>query len=362
MDYVIKNNRKLRTGITTGTCAAAAAKAAALLLLTDQSVGETTVETNRGAQLSVPIDHIERKGDSAEAVVVKDSGDDPDVTNGIEIIATVSLSAVKGVRIDGGRGVGRVTRPGLKIPVGRAAINPAPMAMIRRELERVCEEANFRGGLDVAISVPKGEEIARKTMNARLGIEGGLSILGTTGIVEPMSEKALVDTLKTEIDMHVHGGRKTLLVTPGNYGREFARSELGFDMEGAVKCSNFIGEVLDYARFIGLEKIVLVGHAGKLIKLAGGIMNTHSSMADCRMEIFAAHAAMFDVPGATIRAIMDSVTVDAAMNLIGDRRLLRQIWESIGRKIAFHLDCRTKGMPRVELVVFTLEEGVLIHT
>lgn len=358
MSDVIKKHRRLRTGLTTGTCAAAAAKAAALALLAGRKVRETTVETDRGDFLFVSISRILRMKNAVTCGVVKDAGDDPDVTNGIEIRATVTKSE-RGIRIDGGEGVGRTTRPGLKIPAGRAAINPAPLRMIRREAERICREAGYPGGLDIVISVPEGKEIARYTLNRRLGIVDGISILGTTGIVEPMSERALTDTLKTEIDMLVADGRKPLLVTPGNYGREFARARLRLDMETALKCANLIGEVLDYAHDLGLEKIMLIGHAGKLIKLAGGIMNTHSAKADCRMEIFAAHAAMYGVPAETVREIMDSVTVEGAMELVGDKTLLHRIWKSIGRKIGFHLEARTRGAPKVEFVVFTLEEGIL---
>ncbi len=361
MSYIVKDNSKPRTGITTGVCAAAAAKAAALALLTNRPITETTVETDQGLLLSVAVRETRIENDSVACSVVKDAGDDPDVTDGIAIVATVTKTG-KSIGIDGGEGVGRVTKPGLKIPVGQAAINPVPLRMIRREIERACRQTGYHGGLDVLISVPKGMEIAQRTMNERLGIVSGISILGTTGIVEPMSEKAIVDTLKTEIDMRLAENTTDLLVTPGNYGREFARSELEFDIAKAVKCANFIGEVLDYVHFLGLEKMTLVGHAGKLIKLAGGIMNTHSSVADCRMEIFAAHCALQGASMKMVRAIMNCVTVDAAMELIRTWEFRQQVWESIGRKIAFHLNFRTKGTPVVEFFVFTLEEGLLIHS
>ncbi len=361
MNYIVKHNRTLRTGITTGACAAGAAKAAALTLLTTRSVTETTVQTEQDVLLSMAVQETRIENDSVACSVLKDAGDDPDVTNGMEIVATVTKSD-KGIHVDGGEGVGRVTKPGLKIPVGQAAINPVPLRMIRREVESVCRQVGYRGGLDVLISVPQGREIAKRTMNERLGIVSGVSILGTTGIVEPMSEKAFIDTIKMEIDMRLAENPNNLLVTPGNYGRNFARSELGFDLDKAVKCSNFIGEVLDYVHFLGLKKLTLVGHAGKLIKLAGGIMNTHSSVADCRMEIFAAHGALQGASTKTVHDMMHCVTVDAAMKLIHTWESRRQVWESIGRKIAFHLNFRTKGVPVVEFFVFTLEEGLLVHS
>jgi cobalt-precorrin-5B (C1)-methyltransferase len=347
--------------MTTGTCAAAAAKAAVLMLLADESCNTINVATNQGTILTVALSSIKRNENSATCSVIKDAGDDPDVTDGIEIIATVS-KIESGIVIDGGEGVGRVTKPGLKILVGDAAINPVPRQMIEREVLNVCQQTGYHGGLHVLISVPKGREIAKKTMNERLGIISGISILGTTGIVEPMSEKAIIDTLKTEIDLYAFNGTKTLLITPGNYGREFIRTELELDIGKAIKCSNYIGEVLDYAILIGMEKVILVGHAGKLVKLAGGIMNTHSSVADCRMEIIAAHCAMRGLPSEAICAIMNSVTVEAAMSVVRQHGMQQEVWQSIGQKIAFHLNAKTKGNLQVEFIVFTQEDGILIHS
>jgi cobalt-precorrin-5B (C1)-methyltransferase len=361
VNFVIKNNRRLRTGITTGTCAAAAAQAAVLMLLSNEYHNTVNVTTNQGTVLTVTLSEIKRNENLVTCSVIKDAGDDPDVTDGIEITVTVSKTE-HGIIIDGGEGVGRVTKPGLKIPVGEAAINPIPRQMIEREVLNVCRQTGYHGGLCVLISVPKGREIAKKTMNERLGIVSGISILGTTGIVEPMSEKAIIDTLKAEIDMYAFNGTKTLLITPGNYGREFIRAELRFDIGQAVKCSNYIGEVLDYALLIGMEKVILVGHAGKLVKLAGGIMNTHSNVADCRMEIIAAHSAMCGIPSAAIRTIINSVTVEAAMTVIRQYGIQQDIWNSIGQKIAFHLNARTKGNLQVEFIVFTQEDGILIHS
>ncbi|MDR2756348.1 MAG: cobalt-precorrin-5B (C(1))-methyltransferase CbiD, partial [Planctomycetaceae bacterium] len=361
MNFVIKNNRKLRTGITTGTCAAAAAQAAVRMLLSNESCNAVNVTTNQGIILTVSLSEIKCCENLVICSVIKDAGDDPDVTGGIEITATVS-KIENGIIIDGGEGVGRVTKPGLKIPVGDAAINPVPRQMIERAVLNICRQTGYQGGLRVLISVPKGKDIAKKTMNERLGIVSGISILGTTGIVEPMSEKAIIDTLKTEIDMVACLGRKTLLITPGNYGREFIRTVLGLNIEEAIKCSNYIGEILDYALFIGMEKVILVGHAGKLVKLAGGIMNTHSNVADCRMEIIAAHSALCGIPADAICTIMNSVTVEAAMTVIRQYGIQQNVWNSIGQKIAFHLNARTKGNLPVEFIVFTQEDGILIHS
>jgi len=196
-------------------------------------------------------------------------------------------------------------------------------------------------------------------MNGRLGIVGGLSVLGTTGIVEPMSERAIVETIKADIDVSVASGKKSLLITPGNYGRDFASTILGLNIDEAVKSSNFIGETLDYACMAGIENITLIGHAGKLVKLAGGVMNTHSNIADCRMEIIAAHTALAGAGAETIRQILECVTTEAAIEVIKPLGINDTVWEGIGEKIGFHLRARTKGSVIIEYIVFTQEHGVL---
>jgi cobalt-precorrin-5B (C1)-methyltransferase len=325
--------RSLRTGFTTGYCAAQATRAATTELL---SSGR----------------------DVAVCSVVKDAGDDPDVTHGVEIFATVSRTAGS-IEIDGGEGIGRVTKPGLKVAVGKAAINPVPMEMITAAIEEVLASHAYTGGIKAVISIPGGAEIAKKTLNERLGVLGGLSILGTTGIVEPMSNRAVVETIQAEIDVQTASGNKSLLVTPGNYGRSYAAEELGVNIEEAIKCSNFIGETLDHACAKGVEHITLIGHAGKLVKLAGGIMNTHSNMADCRMEIIAAHCALAGAETGLIEQIMACVTTEAAIELMKQAGVNDAVWESIGQKIGFHLRERTRGSVRVEYIVFTQEHGVL---
>ncbi len=354
-------NKKLRSGFTTGSCATAAAKAAATVLLSGEKTSAVQFTTKNGTAVTMEIAKTEICGDSVSCSVIKDAGDDPDVTHGIEIIATVSKQA-QGIEIDGGVGVGRVTRNGLKIAVGCAAINPVPLQMIEQEARTVMQAYDESGGLKIVISVPQGIEIAKKTMNERLGIIGGISILGTSGIVEPMSERALIDTIKEEMNVHVAEGKTELLVTPGNYGRDFAKDVLNLDIESAIKCSNYIGEMLDYAEVLGVKNITLIGHAGKLFKLAGGIMNTYSRVADCRMEILAAHCALFGAKPEVIQQIMDCITVDAAIKIIQESNLQDEVFKSIGKKIDFHLRERTRASVCVRCIVFTQEYGVLIDS
>jgi cobalt-precorrin-5B (C1)-methyltransferase len=354
--------KELRTGVTTGLCAAAAAKAATITLLSPDAVRHVTVKTKTGTAVAFDVTDTVLENGVAQCGVQKDAGDDPDITDGIKIFAAVSKTIAGGIEVEGGEGIGRVTKPGLKVTVGKAAINPVPMEMICSAIAEACGLFSYTGGIRAVISIPDGAAIAKKTMNERLGIVGGLSILGTTGIVEPMSGKAVVETIKAEIDVQAALGRTSLLVTPGNYGRDFAEKTLGIKIEEAVKCSNFIGDMLDYACIKNIDKITLIGHAGKLVKLAGGVMNTHSSIADCRMEIIASHCALAGAGQEAIQGIMGCVTVEAAIVIMTQLGINDAVWKSIGQKIGFHLRERTRGSVTVEYIVFTQEHGVLIHS
>ena len=224
--YVIRNNKKMRLGYTTGSCAAAAAKGAAEMLLGGAALTEVSLMTPKGLLLHLELLDIRKEADAVSCAVRKDAGDDPDTTDGLLIYARVergSRTQESRILLDGGKGVGRVTKPGLNQPVGAAAINSVPRAMIYREVEEASEKYDYEGKLKVTIFVPEGEETAKKTFNPRLGIEGGISILGTTGIVEPMSEQALVESIRVEMSQHVAQGEEYLLVTPGNYGAEYLK-------------------------------------------------------------------------------------------------------------------------------------------
>ncbi|MCD7843434.1 MAG: cobalt-precorrin-5B (C(1))-methyltransferase CbiD [Clostridiales bacterium] len=290
--YIQVAGQRLRCGYTTGTCAAAAARGAAELLLTGVAPNLLRVETPSGVTVEVEVEDARLLESCARCAVRKDAGDDPDITDGVLVWATVERTEAPGVTIDGGEGVGRVTRPGLDQPPGAAAINSAPRRMITEQLESALRAVGASCGLRAVISIPQGRALAEKTFNPRLGIEGGLSVLGTSGIVRPMSEAALVASIHAELDVHRAEGTLDLLVSPGNYGADFARDVLGLDLSQSVQCSNYIGDTLDYAAAKGFRSLLLVGHLGKLVKCAAGVMNTHSRVADCRMETLAAHAAL----------------------------------------------------------------------
>ena len=360
MDFpveIVKNGKTLRCGYTTGSCAAAAASAAARMLLSEEAVCSVRVETPAGIALQLEVEDVSRSDGAVSCAVRKFSGDDPDITDGILICARVEKTA-QGIRIDGGTGVGRVTCPGLDQPVGEAAINSTPRRMIRQHLERIGREFGYSGGFSVEISIPEGETLAKKTFNGKLGIVGGLSVLGTTGIVEPMSEAALVETIRVELRQRRAMGKEYALLTPGNYGSDFIRQNLDVDLNTAVQVSNFLGDALDICRALGFRGALLVGHVGKLVKTAGGMMNTHSKYGDCRMEILAAHAAAAGVDAKHIREILDCAACDDAVRILRECGRDAPALARVTERALFHLSHRADGM-EVGLLMFSKEYGVL---
>ena len=330
--YVTKNGRTLRCGYTTGACAAAAAGAAALLLLTGEAPQTHRLDTPGGVPLELDILEPELADGRARCAVRKDAGDDPDVTDGCLVFASVKKTDV-GIFIDGGEGIGRVTRAGLDQPVGAPAINSVPRRMIREQAETACAICGYAGGLEIVISIPGGAELARRTFNPRQGIEGGLSVIGTTGIVEPMSSAALVDTIRLELNVLRASGSKAVLLCPGRYGEAFARDALGLAGAGQVSVGNFIGDAVDAAVADGFEDILLVGHVGKLVKLGIGAHNTHSANGDGRMETLAACALAAGAEAPLLRQIMDCATTDAALEALDGARLLRPAMAELGARI-----------------------------
>ncbi|MCI9056155.1 MAG: cobalamin biosynthesis protein CbiD [Oscillospiraceae bacterium] len=361
-EYIVKDGKKLRLGYTTGSCAAAAAKAAAVMLLTGRRLETVALLTPKGIRLELEVREVETGPGYVSCAIAKDAGDDPDVTDGALIFARVSRREEPGIVIDGGPGVGRVTKPGLDQPVGAAAINSVPRRMIRENLEEVCALADWSGGLEAVISVPEGERLAKKTFNPRLGIAGGISILGTTGIVEPMSDGALVGTIRAELSQRRAAGDCYVLLTPGNYGSEFIRDGLGLDPALAVQTSNFIGDALDLCRELGFSGALLVGHVGKLVKLAGGMLNTHSRWGDCRMEILAAHAGAAGAPPERLGELLECAACDDALRILREAGVYRETLERLTRRAAFHLSARAGEDLEVGTVLFSKVYGILGRT
>lgn len=380
-----ENVSGLRRGYTTGSCAAAASLAAASLLLLGEHMEQVSILTPKGIRLMLAVEDEESGDGWARCAVRKSAGDDPDITDGILVYACVSLTPdgkkkqgearlwysepMSGegptLYLRGGEGIGRVTREGLSCPAGMWAINPVPRRMIFEQVAEVCRQAGgsaFRriDAVWITLEIPEGRQLAEKTFNPRLGIVGGLSVLGTSGIVEPMSEPALLETIRLEIHQKALEGEENLLLIPGNYGERFLEKGLALPIERAVKCSNYIGAALDMASAEGMKSVLLVGHAGKLIKLAAGIMNTHSRVADGRMECLAAYGAACGASGEIVRQILDCITVDEALGLLEQEegllgrtmeRIVQQIWEVLER--------RTAGKLQAEAVLFTNDRGLL---
>ena len=361
-EFIEKDGKKLRFGYTTGSCAAAAAKAAAWMLLTRQRKETISLITPKGGALTLPVLDIAMEENRVSCAIRKDSGDDPDVTNGTLIYAEVTRREASGIAVDGGFGVGRVTKKGLDQSVGSAAINSVPRQMIRENLEEILALTDQNCGLNVVISVPEGERLAKQTFNPRLGIVGGISILGTTGIVEPMSEKALVDTIRVELNQRKVGGDEYVLLTPGNYGCDFIRAGLELNPEQAVQSSNFIGQTLDICRELGFRGALLVGHIGKLVKLGGGMMNTHSKYGDCRMEILAAHAGIAGLAPAQIGEILQCVACDDALRIIMDAGCFEKTMTGLTERILFHLRHRAGEDMEVGTILFSKEYGLLAQS
>lgn len=410
-EYVIKNQKKLRLGITTGTCSAAAAQTATMQLLLGVESHAVTLRTPKGMTVSVPVYLLESDDRRASYKVIKDSGDDPDVTNGTDVCVTVeyaqqsasaetdgsvgtrgnkNVSVETGgnteirtrsseqeskdrayafvsesypyLTLDGGIGVGRVTKEGLEQEVGQAAINRVPRQMIFEAVADVCEKANVSESLHITVWMPEGEALAKRTFNPKLGIEGGLSVLGTSGILEPMSEQAIVATIETEIRQLHAVGEEKILVTPGNYGQAYASEYLGLDLTKSVKSSNYIGDTIDLAISYGMNDFLLVGNIGKLVKLAAGIFNTHSKVADGRGEIFAVHAAMAGADAKVVQEIYDCINTDRMLDVLEREGLREVVMQSILAAIEKHVAGRVGDTMRFGVVVFSEKYGYLGQT
>ncbi len=397
----------MRYGFTTGSCAAAAAKAAAYMLLTGKKKENISILTPKGIVFEAKLLEITRKEGSVSCAVEKDGGDDPDITTGVLVYAEVSyaecsqpLKTVSPLRektqkekqketrketqketqretqenaswpetskafhatveIDGGIGVGRVTRPGMDQPVGNAAINHVPRQMIESEVLEVCRMADYKGGLKVIISIPKGVELAEKTFNPKLGIVGGISVLGTSGVVEPMSSQALLDTIRLELTMQRAQNSPIAAVSPGNYGLDFMKETYGYDLDASVKCSNFIGETIDMAVECGFEKMLLTGHIGKLVKVSGGIMNTHSREADCRVELLAAAGLRAGVSHTNLMKILDSATTTEAIAYLEEENKTKPVMDYLMERIFYYTNRRAGGKMQIECILYDNQYGEL---
>ncbi len=405
--FVIKDNKKMRFGYTTGSCAAAAAKVAATMLFAKEELPVVELLTPKGIRIWLEVLDVKRGQDSVSCAIRKDGGDDPDVTSGLLVYADVCLcemeeaeklqqvflhekqenaerSAADGsekngreqnvnteefsvvekavVGITAGEGVGTITLPGLEQPIGAPAINKVPRRMITEAVQEICEKYGYCGGVSVRIRVPEGADTAKRTFNPRLGIQGGISILGTSGIVEPMSEKALISSIEVEMKQKASGGKQYLLIAPGNYGLQYLSGHFPFEAEEAVKCSNYVGQTIDFAVNMGLKGILFVAHIGKFIKVAGGIMNTHSRDADARMEIMAACALRAGADAETANQILAAVTTDEGLAILKQTPFWEKTLQIITEKVAYYLNHRAQGQLQIGAVLYSNAMGELGRT
>lgn len=361
-NYVYYNGRKLRKGFTTGTTATAATVAAIRALKNQKALSQITVLAANGQAATFPVVDLKFNSQSASCAVKKDGGDDQDATDGILIYSHVTWSQDNQIHLDGGQGIGRVTQKGLANKPGTAAINPTPRKVIKQAAR---QELEINLGVDIIISAPAGEEVAKLTYNPKLGIVGGISILGTSGIVTPMSESSWKNSISIEMNIHRQRGDKEIILTPGNYGEDFACQKLGLPLEKQVQMSNFVGYVLKEVQRLGFEKVLLVGDLGKLIKVSAGIFSTHSKDADARAEIMVANLALMGgIPVAFLRKIYNSLTTISMVDLInqaGYQKVYQIIVDKIKQRCEKLLAHR-KPKVQVEAVIFSQSIGFLAAT
>lgn len=354
--YLIKSGKKLRTGYTTGSCAAAAAKAAAWMLKNQKPLERVTIDTPKGWVLTLDVCELNYDLSVASCCIIKDSGDDPDITNGMPVWATVRLIDEPDIIITGGEGVGIVTQRGLQVPVGEAAINPVPKKMIIEEVRKVYEKPQ---GIIVMIDLPEGERLAKRTFNPKLGISGGLSILGTSGIVEPMSEEALKDTITLELKVLKEKGFATVILVPGNIGQKLLTHQFSIGQENMVKMSNYLGHALEQCVDLGFKQIIIGGHLGKLVKPAGGIYYTHSRISSTRMEILTANLVLVGMKIEDLIAVMNCRTTDEAIVLIR-RAGMESVFKLLANKAADNCKAYCFDQLEVGVALFSMEDFLCV--
>ena len=366
-EYVYIDGKKYRRGYTTGSCATAASKAATYMLLTKKKIKTINIDTPKGIPLTLDVQNISLNNDYVECSIKKDGGDDIDATHTMDIYAKAEIidrENGEDIIVCGGYGIGVVTKKGLSVEVGKAAINPTPMKMINYEIRKVIGEdisATLGEGtsLKITISAPKGEEIAKKTFNPRLGIIGGISIIGTTGIVEPMRDEGWKKSLSIELKMKKEQGLDKIILVPGNHGEQFIREKLNLDMKYVVRTSNFIGYMLKEAQRMGYKKILMAGHIGKFIKLSAGIFNTHSKVADARSEILISNLALMKAPYDLLEKINECLTAEEAVEVINENNYT-EFYDKVSNK------CRYKVKQylgdddtEVEVIMFSMDKTLL---
>lgn len=342
--YIESGGKKLRCGYTTGACAAAAAKAATYMLFNKKDISVIEIDTPKNIKLNLEIQDIQANKDSISCSIVKDGGDDIDATSGLEIFAKAE-EIEEGFELCGGEGVGVVTKEGLFVEKGQPAINPVPREMIKKEVLSVLPKDK---GVRITIFVPRGREIAKKTFNPRLGIVDGISILGTTGIVYPMSEEALKESIRIEIRQKAVNN-KDLVFVFGNMGERFLR-ERGYKKDNIVVISNYVGFSIECALAQGIKDLTIVGHIGKLSKIAFGCFNTHSRVSDVRLEVIALELTLMGYDLELVQKVLDQKTSEGAVRLLGED--FPMLYERIGEKVLKRLAIYAYGEANFNILMY----------
>ena len=353
-----RDDRPLRSGYTTGACAAAAAKAATISLLKQQAVKRVQLDLPGARRASFKVNHCAFDRSQATCSVIKDAGDDPDVTHGAEIWVAVSWKEEAGINIDGEKGVGVVTKPGLEIPVGVAAINPIPRQMITNAVSKAAGSRLDGKGLRVLISVPGGEKLARRTLNQRLGIMRGISILGTTGIVIPYSISAYTACISQALDVALACGCREAVLTTGRRSEKFAQSELALPEECFVQAGDFIGYSLKECARKGLARVIVWGMIGKISKLAGGYLYTNVSDSKVDIAFLAEVAASCGVPDKTVKVLRGAVTANHFRRMLPPEHT-KEFCDKLCRLAARKCRESVSGELDVECII-TDSEGVIL--
>lgn len=380
-EFVYVDGKKYRRGYTSGSCACGATKAALIMHLEKRNINEVRIGTPKGVDLDLKIDNISRGKDWVQCSVKKDGGDDIDATHGMDIFARLELVQADQVPdfrsdldsdylfITSGQGIGRVTKKGLDIRAGRPAINRVPLNMILKVVQETLDEAgldiyDYLGGRKILVTIfaPQGQEIAKRTFNSNLGIEGGISIIGTTGIVDPMSDEGWKKALSAELAIKRAQGRETIILVPGNIGRDIMAKSYGADLDGIVKMSNFIGYMLMETKRLGFKRVIVGGHIGKLIKLSGGITNSHSRVADARREIMVANLALLGAPLELLKEVDACLSTDAMVDIIrkaGYSQVFKVLADKAASKAKVYMRLGQEDHIDIEVYLFSMDGSLL---
>ena len=358
--------KQLKGGYTTGACLAAGAKAGAMIMQGEDPGDRVDIVALDGTPLQIPIASVELLAHGVKVEIIKDAGDDPDITNGTSVFITFSfltqeqLQPVYGQSIlykqilfESGQGIGHATKPGLSLAVGEPAINPGPRQLVYNSIKDIIGDKACL----VRVDIPAGTELATKTLNPVLGIEGGISVIGTTGVLRPMSEEAFKNSLVPQIEVAKAAGFTTQIFVPGKIGERIATS-WGLPTEAMVQTSNFIGFMLEAGADHGLERILLFGHIGKLAKVAAGVFHTHNRVGDARLEVLAAYSAAQGMPAEGVQRILQAVTTEEALPVIEEYGL-QSVYQVIAARASYRAERLLFNRLQVGTVLVTLQGKLL---